>query len=267
MHFKNLAISGLLLLPLLAQANTGCTLMVSYPQGKILKEQGDCQQRVSPCSSFKIALALMGYDAGILVDEHHPLWRYKPGYVVADPSHKQNTDPTLWEKNSVVWYSQQITARLGMTRFQQYVDQFHYGNQDVSGDPGKNNGLSRAWLISSLKISPKEQVIFLQKLLDKNLNVSDKAYHLTEAILPQYKTNEGWSVKGKSGSGWLQKPQGGPDKNHPQGWFVGWAEKGHQKVIFAKLIIDDQPSHQPGGPKARQALLQESFDHIICSGC
>lgn len=257
MNVKNICLYSLLLLPLLAEANPGCTLIVSYPQANTLKQQGDCQQRLSPCSTFKIALAIMGYDAGILLDEHHPVWPYQPGYVVEDLSHKQDTDPTLWEKNSVVWYSQQMTSRLGMAKFQHYVDQFNYGNQNVSGDPGKNNGLTHAWLVSSLKISPQEQVAFIQKIMDKKLMVSDKAYRMTEAILPEYKIHDGWVVKGKTGSGWLLNPDGSTDKNHPQGWFVGWAKKGQQTVIFAKLIIDNQTSQQPGGLKARLALLEE----------
>jgi len=38
-------------------------------------------KRYSPCSKFKITLSLIGYDAGILKDEHHPIWEYRNGYV------------------------------------------------------------------------------------------------------------------------------------------------------------------------------------------
>ncbi|ASX27927.1 hypothetical protein BA173_03570 [Rickettsia sp. MEAM1 (Bemisia tabaci)] len=52
---------------------------------------------------------------------------------------------------------------------------FSYGNQDTSGDKGKNNGLTNAWLSSSLEISPEEQIAFLQKLAADQLPVSLKA--------------------------------------------------------------------------------------------
>jgi beta-lactamase class D len=55
-------------------------------------------------------------------------------------------------KHSVVWFSQQIAQYLGQGRLQQYATQFGYGNADFSGDSGKNNGLERAWISSSLKI-------------------------------------------------------------------------------------------------------------------
>jgi hypothetical protein len=54
-----------------------CTLIVDAASGETLYRQGVCDQRVSPASTFKIPLALIGYDAGILGDEHTPNWEYK----------------------------------------------------------------------------------------------------------------------------------------------------------------------------------------------
>ncbi|HBX3937445.1 TPA: hypothetical protein MH011_29220 [Klebsiella pneumoniae subsp. pneumoniae] len=44
---------------------------------------------------------------------------------------------------------------MGVDRFTEYVKKFEYGNQDVSGDSGKHNGLTQSWLMSSLTISPQ----------------------------------------------------------------------------------------------------------------
>ena len=44
---------------------------------KIIHQEGDCDQRYAPCSTFKIALSLIGYDLGILVDEMNPSWPFK----------------------------------------------------------------------------------------------------------------------------------------------------------------------------------------------
>ena len=48
---------------------------------------------------------------------------------------------------------------------------------------GQNNGLTNSWLSSSLKISPEEQIVFLQKLLDNKLPVSLKSHYMTKNIL------------------------------------------------------------------------------------
>lgn len=237
----------LIFLPAHARAN-GCTLIVAYPAGQTLKETGDCAQQQSPASSFKLPLALMGYDAGILSDEHKPAWPFVEGYLVNKPDDKQTTDPTSWEKNSVVWYSQKITTDMGMEKFQHYVDQFQYGNRNLSGNEGQNDGLTQAWLKSSLTISPREQVAFVKAMLDRKLGVSDKAYDMTKAIIPAFEGKGGWAVKGKTGS------VPAPGKT---GWFVGWAEKGGKTIIFAKLLQPHDTSEGPGGPMARDLFLEE----------
>ncbi|RDB35469.1 MAG: hypothetical protein DCC88_09860 [Spirobacillus cienkowskii] len=47
-----------------------------------------------------------------------------------------------------------------MNKFQNYVTKFSYGNMDLSVDKDKNNGITNAWLSSSLEISSLEQVTF-----------------------------------------------------------------------------------------------------------
>ncbi len=246
-----------LLVPFAVQAATGCTLVISYPDGKTLHQDGDCQQRRSPASSFKIPLALMGFDSGILTDEHNPALPYKDEYKAGRESDKKTVDPTIWEKDSVVWYSQQITQKLGMEKFQQYIDRIDYGNRDLSGTPGKSDGLTKAWLFTSLSISPVEQTDFIRKLLNHDLGVSAQAYDKTLAIIPRFSAGDGWAVFGKTGSGWLLDEAGKSDKTKPLGWFVGWAEKGNQKAIFAKLMIDDKANAEYGGPRAREEFLAE----------
>jgi beta-lactamase class D len=155
------------------QAAPMCTLLADAATNRLVKRVGQhCDQRFTPASTFKIPLSLMGYDSGFLTDEHLPAIPYREGSPALDPSWKTTVDPTSWIKNSVVWYSQQITSWLGKERLQRYVTRFNYGNQDLSGNPGMNDGLTQAWLSSSLRISPLEQVTFLEKLLARQLPVS-----------------------------------------------------------------------------------------------
>lgn len=224
-------------------AEPGCTLVVSYPQGKILRKEGDCDTRRAPASTFKIPLALMGFDSAILTDAHAPSWFYEKGFTVNKPDDLEPADPTRWEKDSVVWYSQKLTRLMGMAHFQAYVDRFDYGNRDLSG------GLEKAWLFTSLTISPTEQIAFIRGMFDRTLGVRDHAYAMTMVIVPIFMSHTGWQVHGKTGSGTL------PDGKTAQGWFVGWAEKEGQRVIFAKLIFADADPKKPAGPQARESFL------------
>ena len=59
-----------------------CLLLMDA--GKIILQEGAlCSTRNSPASTFKIALAAMGYDAGILTDEHTPAWPYTEENIAA----------------------------------------------------------------------------------------------------------------------------------------------------------------------------------------
>ncbi|MER8439157.1 class D beta-lactamase [Mesorhizobium sp. M1312] len=230
-----------------------CTLILDAASGETLYRQGVCDQRFSPASTFKVPLSLIGYDAGILSDEHTPSWEYKPEFNAAKRDQK-TVDPTIWEKDSVLWFSREITRRLGNERFAGYVLKFDYGNSDVSGNAGKNDGLTRSWVNSSLKISPVEQVDFLRRLLDRKLPVSDKAYAMTEAILPTFQAG-GWTVQGKTGTTRLGNDA---DKvKRSLGWFVGWAQKDGRKIVFARLVVDTKRSDTPKGPKMRAMFLKE----------
>ena len=240
-----------------AHAGPSCTVIADAASGQILKEDGPCRQRVTPASTFKIAISLMGFDSGFLKDEHTPLLPFRQGYPDWLPAWRTATDPTSWIRNSVVWYSQQVTQSLGPQRFQQYVTALHYGNENVSGDPGKNNGLTRAWLSSSLQISPLEQAVFLEKLVRHELPVSARAVEMTERITLYTTLPGGWEIHGKTGSGFPRKADGSQDEAHGYGWFVGWATLGHRTIVFARLIQDDAPQKVSAGYRARDALLQE----------
>ena len=240
-----------------AGAGDACTLIADAQTGKVLAETGSCDQRASPASSFKLALSLMGYDAGILIDAHNPAWPYKDEYKAAMPSWHITTDPTIWLEDSIVWYSQVLTKTLGPEKFQAYVDQFEYGNHDISGDAGRDNGLTNSWLSSSLQISPAEQVAFVRKMLAGKLPVSRQAVEMTKAIMPTFPAENEWTIFGKTGSGFQRGPDGKLDRNRQFGWFIGWATQNKRTVIFARLIRDDEKTEGSAGPRARAQLIDE----------
>jgi len=260
MDLRRLLLAGLIAAGIAstAQARTVCTALADAATGKIVLEQGECRERVTPASTFKIALSLMGYDSGILIDAQSPALPFRDGYSDwGGPEWHQMTDPTRWIQYSVVWYSQQLTQSLGAERFQDYVDKFHYGNRDLSGDSGKQNGLARSWLGSSLKISPVEQLSFLEKLVNRQLPVSSHAFDMTQQITQITPLANGWGMHGKTGTAYPRTPDGAQDPAHAYGWFVGWAAKGTQTFVFARLIQDETEESTPSGPRARAALLSE----------
>lgn len=254
----SLAIAGLV--STTVHARTICTVVADATTHQTLLQQGDCSTRVTPASTFKIAISLMGFDSGFLKDEHAPVLPYREGYVDwAGALWRQPTDPARWIKYSVVWFSEQVTQALGQARFQKYTTAFDYGNADVSGDAPAHNGVMGAWINSSLQISPLEQVSFLEKVVNRQLPVSAHAYDMTDRITEVTTLPGGWDIHGKTGTG---SPAPSPtfkgtfDKAHSYGWFVGWATKGPRTLVFARLIQDEKVEPGPAGVRARDTFLQ-----------
>lgn len=68
-----------------AHAGITCTVMSDAKSGKLLARDGVCDVRVTPASTFKVAISLMGYDAGFLKDEHAPTLPFHEGYIDWSP--------------------------------------------------------------------------------------------------------------------------------------------------------------------------------------
>ncbi len=248
------ALTVLLLLLGVANAAPVCTLVKDIGTGQTLEQEGDCARRLSPASTFKIPLSLMGYDAGFLTDKNLPLLPFHEGYIDTLPEWKQSISPTTWLQYSAIWYSQQLTEWLGEARLKRYITTFSYGNKDLSGDPGKNNGLTQAWLSSSLKISPLEQVDFLRKVIRRQLFISKNAYEMTSKI-SEVGMVSGWTINGKTGTGYLTKEDGSLDSDRQFGWFIGWARRGNQTLAFAQTVEDEQKEGTPAGLRAKTVLM------------
>lgn len=184
----------------------------------------ELETRHTPCSTFKIALSLMGFDSGILENMHSPMWEHDPHLRVRLEVWRAAHNPYTWMQHSCVWYSNIIAQMLGCDRFSEYLRLFEYGNQDASG------GLALVWINSSLKASAKEQAHFVRRMLNYELPVSEHAVEMTKAIVLREELTNGWTLCGKTG--WT-----GEMENEPEtGWYVGWLEKENHVYAFAHNV-------------------------------
>jgi beta-lactamase class D len=240
-----------------AGAEVVCTLVADAPTGVILIEEGDCSTRVTPASTFKVPLAVMAYDAGILTDARTPVMQFQAG----DPdwggsNWTRDTDPASWMRYSVLWYSQRITHVLGEEALARYARDFRYGTADFSGDPGFENGLERAWIASSLLISPLEQAAFLRALVMDGLPVEPDAMHHAREIVESHPVGD-WVLHGKTGTAYPRRADRSFDYARGWGWYVGWAQSGERLLVFVRLTQARQRSDGSPGNLTRDAFLRE----------
>lgn len=265
MFFRAAILAFLFALASPAQANDAtevCTLIADADTANVVHTSGPgCDWPYSPASTFKVPLALIGFETGLLQDTQSPAEPYRNEYQAPFEGWRQTTTPTTWLRDSVVWYSQVLTRRLGMPQFQGFVDVFDYGDRDLTGDPGEANGLTHAWLSSSLEITPRQQVDFWHRLHNRALPVATAAYNHTFASIPVFAAPGGWTVHGKTGTA-LQKSTDGTPNGGQYGWFAGWMENGKDTYIFARLTTEPAPATGSiegfAGRRTKDAFLAEA---------
>lgn len=231
----------------------GCFLLYNMKKkafDQVIGEE-NCQERFVACSTFKIPLALMAFDSGILKDENQILkWDGKSGFL---ESHHRDQDAKSWIRESVVWFSQRLTPQLGGEKIEKYLHAFHYGNKDFSG------GITQAWLISpgkktpALKISAYEQVDFLKNLWTDQLPVSKQAMQITRDLTFLEKSPQGFKLSGKTGSNYYDHTDDN-GKKIGLGWFISHLEKDGQEYIVVTHFSDLAPvdAKKYGGLRAKQ---------------
>lgn len=240
-----------------AAAEVVCTLVIDARTGAIVIEEGDCDMRVTPASTFKIPLAVMAYDAGVLTDANAPVMQFRAGDPDwGGPNWTRDTDPTSWMRFSVLWYSQRITHAMGAEALTRYARDFGYGTADFSGDPGFDNGLERAWITSSLLISPREQAAFLRALVLDSLPVRLDAMRHAREIIEHYSVGD-WVIRGKTGTAYPRRADRSFDYARGWGWYVGWAQRGDRVLVFVRLTQARQRSDGSPGNMTRDAFLRE----------
>lgn len=210
----------------------GCFLLYNLKTDNFEKIIGkkQCQKRLPAASTFKVPLAVMAFDSGVLTDAHSSFkWDGKRGSrEVLNRDHTARS----WMENSVVWYSQRITPLLGERKLKDYLAAFHYGNQNLS------EGILTAWLTSprkegGLNISAFEQVEFMERLWGKTLPVSKSAMELTQEITFLEISPRGYHLSGKTGSNFYNS-----ENTLHLGWFIAHLKRDEEEYIVVTNFRD-----------------------------
>lgn len=231
----------------------GCFLLYNMKTNAFEKVLGGerCHQQFSACSTFKVPLAVMAFDAGVLKNENMILkW---DGKKELRPESNKDHQAKTWMRDSIVWFSQRITTNLGKEKFQNYLDKFNYGNRDQSG------GLTQAWLVSpasqepALKISAYQQVEFVKKLWTSQLPASPRSMQLAREITYLETSPKGYLLSGKTGSNFYDQNR----KVH-FGWFISHLQKGDEQFLTVMNFSDLAPTEAKGygGLRAKEMTKQ-----------
>jgi beta-lactamase class D len=172
-----------------------------------------------PGSTFKIFNSLIALETGTLKDENEKLlWDSSLHF------HKSwNKDSDLKDalENSTTWFFQECTRRIGQNNIKKYLDKLDYGNRDTSG------GIENFWREGGLKISPKQQIQFINNLLNADLPLSKRSQLI---VYKNMNTEEHASYSMKAITGWVV------ENSEDIGWYVGCVQKGEKSYVFVNCI-------------------------------
>jgi len=88
------------------------------------------------------------------------------------------------------------------------------------------------------------------------LPVSADAMKQSAALLDRHEAG-GWTIRGKTGSAFPRKADGTLDRARGWGWYVGWAERGGQRLVVVRLRQDVRRETESGGIRSRTSVLRD----------
>ncbi|MBP0005388.1 MAG: class D beta-lactamase [Cyanobacteria bacterium SBC] len=180
-----------------------------------------------PASTFKIFNSLVALETGVIANDLAILtW---DGVDRAFPTWNRDLNMRTALQVSAVWFYQVLARRIGYDRMQHWVSSANYGNQTI----GSSEAIDRFWLNGDLRITPQEQIQFLQRLYHNNLPFSEDVMAVVKDILIVEQTPD-YTIRAKSG--WVAF---GRVDRMQIGWYVGYIEQGENVYFFATNIDID----------------------------
>lgn len=223
----------------------GCFLLFDQKKGEyIIFNKAKSEKQISPCSTFKIVNSLIGLETNVLEDENTTFNWDGTKYPIEDWNKDQSLSNAV--ANSVVWYFQIVASKVGEERIKDYINKIGYGNEDISG------GITKFWLQSSLKISPREQVDMLKNMYNYKLPFLKRNVDIVKKVL-KISEKDGIILSGKTGSGTIEN-------KGVNGWFTGYVERDDNVFFFATNI---EAEDKANGVIAKEITMQILKDKKI----
>lgn len=201
----------------------GCFALKSLKSGQLfVYNESRCRQSFLPASTFKIVNAITALETGVAPDEKFMI----PWDSVTRSISSWNQDHTLASafKVSCVPYYQALAEKIGVERMQSSVRTLQYGKMDVRPET-----LTNFWLKGQSRISPYEQLDFLERLVNEELPLKPSTYQRIRSIMMIGADPNGIVLSGKTGWAIMD--------SRNIGWFVGLVERPDgERFIFVNNV-------------------------------
>ena len=190
-------------------------------------EGSEADRRHGPYSTFKIPNLLIALETGAAESLEtelpwDPQTRPAQGFWFEAWSQDQTLRTAF--VRSAAWAFQDLAVKIGSDAYQDILPTWSYGDAEVA------DGSDGFWLDHTLEISPREQVNFLDRLVSRELGVSEESLAALDEVSLAGQRPDG-ELHGKTGSG----PVDLDDMNGRfEGWYVGYLKReAREPIVFA----------------------------------
>ncbi|MGL4393907.1 MAG: penicillin-binding transpeptidase domain-containing protein [Brevinema sp.] len=197
------------------QLSNEATFVLYDPEtdSKMVYNQKRSKERFIPGSTFKFVNATIALSENIVKDIDEVFYEYKGEDVfLAQWTNNMNLRQAF--KSSNVPAFQQLAKKIGMSRMNDYITKYEYGNQNIG------TIVNSFWLEGPLMISAQGQTKWLAKLASGSLTTPEVLEQIKEISYIE-NIEDDWKLYGKTG--WAKEI----------GWFVGWIERDDKFLTFA----------------------------------
>lgn len=181
------------------------------------------EERISPLSTFKIMSSIILLEEKIITDVNNQIIVWD-GTIYDNAT--WNSDQTLASafENSVVWVYEELLSKVDKKVIADYLEKVDYGNKDISGG-------STFWLDSSLQISLKEQIVFLEGLYYNHFSFDENTIKIIKELMYE-SSEEKYVLYGKTGT-----------SSEGENLYVGFIEKDKSPYFFATYVYEEMAGY------------------------
>ncbi len=196
-----------------------------------------------PASTFKIPNSIIALESGVVsTDSTIITWDGEPRRMKA-----WETDLSLKEAflRSCLPCYQKLARQVGLDQMKNLSSKLDYGHLEFD-----STDFDSFWVQGESKISPFEQIDFLERLADSELPISDRTDQLIKKIMILDEGDE-YVIRAKTGWSIVE--------NHNNGWFVGYLSKDDRKYFFATNVEPGEGFDMDDFAKFRKQITMEAF--------
>ena len=201
------------------------------------------EQRQLPASTFKILNSMIILQTGVAADVDEVV----PWDGVERQIEAWNQDHSLRSgiEVSAVWMYQERARQVGEERMAEWVTAAGYGNADIGG------GIDQFWLDGDLRISPLEQLDFLEQMVTGDLPFDPEVVADVSEIIVREQGDGYWTWSHKTGT------------SPTLAWLVGTTEYDDRTWVFAMNL--ELESTEPGtqiDPQVRLTMSRRILEEV-----